>query len=75
MTHKLGEQIAEVRREIVMRREVYPRQVSNGKLKQKVADYQLACMGDVLATLLSVQEHQEPIRNAVRATKRAKEAA
>jgi hypothetical protein len=47
----LGMQIACVEREIAMRRQVYPRQVGQGKMKQATADLQIAAMEAVLLTL------------------------
>jgi hypothetical protein len=47
----LKAQIAEVEREITLRRQVYPRQVSRGNMKQAQADIHLARMLDVLDTL------------------------
>lgn len=62
MTHKIGEQIAEVRREIALRKGVYPRQVSAGKMKQKDADYHLSCIESVLKTLQCVQANEAEFR-------------
>lgn len=47
----LTDQIASVRREITMRRNVYPRWVESGRLKQETADREIACMEAVLKTL------------------------
>ena len=47
----LGMQIAAVEREIAMRRQVYPRQVGQGKMNQATADLQIAAMEAVLVTL------------------------
>ena len=47
----LGMQISCVEREIAMRRQVYPRQVGQGKMKQATADLQIAAMEAVLLTL------------------------
>ena len=51
----IGMQIACVEREIVMRRQVYPRQVGQGKMKQATADLQIAAMEAVLLTLKGLQ--------------------
>lgn len=47
----IEEQIAEVEREIAMRRRVYPRLVEIKKTSQAKADRQLAVLEAVLATL------------------------
>lgn len=56
MSNLLGEitiedQIACVRREIGMRKRVYPRWVENGKMKINQADREIAVMEAVLKTL------------------------
>jgi hypothetical protein len=52
----LAQQIEEIEREIRLRREVYPRMVSNGRMKKSVADYHLARMVAVLGTLQTLQK-------------------
>jgi len=47
----LGMQVACVRREIQMRERVYPKLVGAGKMKQHIADIEMAAMRAVLATL------------------------
>lgn len=47
----LEQQILSVKREIRMREQVYPRWVANGKMKQHMADLEIATMKAVLATL------------------------
>lgn len=47
----LERQIACVAREIALRRNVYPKFVASGKIKQETADTELAAMEAVLATL------------------------
>jgi hypothetical protein len=47
----LPEQIAEIEREIELRRRVYPRWVADRKLTQGTADRQIAAMEAVLRTL------------------------
>ena len=44
-------QIQCVKREIVLRKSVYPNLVSRGKMKPAVANYELEGMMEVLATL------------------------
>lgn len=51
----LEEQIAEVEREIEMRRRVYPLRVSEKKMGQRRADLQLERMESVLKTLRTVK--------------------
>ena len=46
----LRAQLAEVEREIALRRRVYPRWVQIGRLSQAAADRQIAVMEAVLAT-------------------------
>ena len=47
----LSEQISSVKREINMREGVYPRWVSQNKMNQAKADYEIECMKSVLRTL------------------------
>lgn len=47
----LGAQIAEVERELAMRKAVYPRWVAAGRIKQDAADSRTITMEAVLATL------------------------
>jgi hypothetical protein len=56
----LEEQIAEVQREIVLRKSVYPKLVARGKLTQAEASRQLQLMVEVLKTLrrLDVEQRQ-----------------
>jgi len=49
-------QIDEVERELEQRERVYPRLVSQGKLRQSQADYRMQQMQAVLQTLLKLQE-------------------
>ena len=45
------EQIACVKREIAMRRRVYPRWVSTGRMKREAAEREIETMEEVLVTL------------------------
>jgi hypothetical protein len=63
----LGMQIAAVEREIVMWRQVYPRQVGQGKMKQATADLQIAAMEAVLLTLKGLQARPESRRDPTEA--------
>lgn len=57
-------QIAEVRRELAMRRRVYPRWVSAGRMAQDEADKFIAAMEAVQGTLERLRDaqraHREP---------------
>ena len=52
----LNRQIACVKREVSMRRRVYPRWVENGKMTQRESDRQLEAMEAVQATLQALQD-------------------
>lgn len=52
----LAEQIRCVGREIGLRRNVYPKWVASGRMKQQDADREIAAMEAVLATLKGLQE-------------------
>ena len=56
----LAEEIAAVRREIAMRRGVYPKWVQSGRMKQDKADHEIACMESVLASLEAQAAQREP---------------
>ena len=60
MSFSLHQQIEEVEREIKLRKEVYPRLVINAKMRQSIADFHLARMEAVLATLCRLAEAPEP---------------
>ncbi|HEV8503679.1 MAG TPA: hypothetical protein VGR63_19060 [Casimicrobiaceae bacterium] len=51
----LNEQIDELKRELKQRERVYPRLVAQGKLRQAIADYQVARMQAALATVERVK--------------------
>ena len=67
----IDQQIAEVERELLLRRKVYPDQVKAGKLRQGEADLCLNRMQAVLGTLRYMREHRETILTAVAAKKGA----
>lgn len=52
-------QIAAARRELSMRKRVYPRWVAQDKMKQSDADYQTAAMAAILATLEAVKAERD----------------
>lgn len=58
----LAQQIEEIDRELAQRRDVYPRLVSSGKLRQSVADYQVGRLESARATLVWLQEHELTIK-------------
>lgn len=55
---ELEEQIAEVQRELGMRRKVYPRFVAAGKITQDAADRRVAVLEAVLETLQRLPKRQ-----------------
>lgn len=55
-------QIAEIDREIAMREQVYPRQISEGKLKKEMAEMLMQRIHAVRATLVFCREHEADIR-------------
>ena len=57
-----AERIKELKREIGMRKQVYKRQVIEGRLEQEVMNHRLACFLDLLSeqeALLQVEDTQE----------------
>jgi len=56
----LDEQITEARRELALRRQLYPHWVKRGKLDMSTAHYQLQAMEAILKSLerLAVEEQQ-----------------
>jgi len=61
----LAQQIEEVARELGLRKQVYPRLVSTGKMRQSVADYHTARMRAALATLEWLQKNEARIKAAL----------
>lgn len=61
----LTAQIGEVKREIALRRSVYPGLVSRGKMRQAEADLHIAYMTAVLDTLEWLRLHEPAIREAL----------
>ena len=60
-------QIACVRREISMRKRVYPRWVSTGRMSQQKADEEIVAMTEVLATLERLHQMSKVIDDLERA--------
>jgi len=58
MTASITEQIECVRRELVLRRRVYPRWVQQGKMSQEKSQKELITMEAVLATLVAMENEQ-----------------
>jgi hypothetical protein len=58
--HSIDEQIAEVRRELRMRRHVYPRFVEDRRITQAQADERIALLVSVLETLNRVRNADNP---------------
>jgi len=66
---KVEEQIAELRREQALRKNVYPKFISSGKMKQAHADYQMACMSAAITSLEYLRDNRDVIVKAVRESK------
>lgn len=49
------EMIASVKRELAMRKTVYPKRVQAGKMKQELADHETNCMQAVFNTLMALE--------------------
>jgi hypothetical protein len=60
MTFSIKAQIAEVEREVEMRRDVYKRQVAAGRMRESVAEYRTQCMEAVLLTLKGLDNEPKP---------------
>jgi hypothetical protein len=58
----LAEQIAEVGRELGLRRNVYPKWIAAGKLSQALADRQIACMEAAYETLKWLGKNEDRIK-------------
>lgn len=61
----MGQRIACAVREVDKRRSVYPRLVSQGKMRQSEADYEIACMQDIADTLSWLERNQAAVTAAV----------
>jgi hypothetical protein len=58
MTHSLQMQIAEIEREITMRRKVYPTLIGKRAMRQAEADMRIGILESVLATLLEIKRRE-----------------
>lgn len=47
----IDDMIACIKREIAYRRKVYARMVTQGKMTEEKADYEIVCMGSILKNL------------------------
>lgn len=65
MTIPLDDQIAEVAREVAMRRNAYPKFIARGTLKQEAADKQTARMEAVLRTLEWLRKNKVDVMTGV----------
>lgn len=54
-----GEQLREVRREIALRKRVYPRWIEQGKVSKQGADRKIAIMEAVAETLVPLAKAEE----------------
>jgi len=57
----IGDQIACIKREIALRKNIYPRWVENGRMKQAAADLEIERMTAALHTLLNVKGEQDAL--------------
>lgn len=64
-------QISEVDREIAMRKQVYPRQVASGKMRQAEADLLIGRMEAVRRTLVFCHNNEPDIRAFIAAKRGA----
>ena len=62
MAFSIIQQIEEVEREIKLRRDVYPRMVLSGKMRQSIADYHMQRMEAVLRTLEWLRDNEAKIK-------------
>lgn len=53
------DQIACVKREIAMRKSVYPKWIASGKLKQEKADAEIACMQSIYELLADLHREEQ----------------
>lgn len=67
-------QVAEVRRELALRQNTYPRLIASGKMRDGEADLCMRRMQAVLATLEWCQRHEAEIRAIMASRREAGEA-
>ena len=56
----IDEQIAEVKREIAMRKKVYPKWIEAGSMQKTKADFQILVMEAVLISLQEIAKQKAP---------------
>lgn len=61
MTVTLDDEIAELKRELHIRRRKYPQWVTSGQMTQDTADLQMARMEATLNRLLAIKAEKEPV--------------
>ncbi len=66
MTVSLRHQIAEIEREIGLRKNVYPRWITSGKIRRGEAELHMERIEAALATLKAIQEHEAAVRDCLR---------
>ena len=60
MSYTIGTKIRCIKRELAMRRRVYPRRVKSGRMTQALADRQIAIMESILQDYEQEQSEREP---------------
>lgn len=55
----VSEQLAAAQREEALRRNVYPKWVSSGRITQTKAEHEIACMSSIVATLQKMKDLEE----------------
>jgi len=58
----IDDEISEIKRELAMRKRVYPRKIEVGEMTKDDANWQFTCMQQSLKRLLLMKEHQESNR-------------
>lgn len=60
--YTIAAQITCIRRELAMRKNVYPKWVSSGRMKAEQADHEINCMQTVHDTLVKLEEEDRELR-------------
>lgn len=55
----IEEMVSEIKRELKMRKDVFPRQIRNGKLDRNVANYQYLCMEAAMHKLIEIDQQNK----------------
>jgi hypothetical protein len=58
MTHTLDQQLAEIDRELTMRRRLYPEWVASGRMRGQTADSQMSAMAAVRETIRQLRQNE-----------------